>query len=611
MVATVQKTSSRLWQFATNLFLTAGLGLALVGCVSDKVADNTVVTRYQRALAQQGPQPRQSEGENPADALGVLEPVAPAEGGLPELAVTVDPNTGQKTVKLTLEEAITRTLANSPEIRVVSFDPEIARQEIAKAAGAFDPVIFNQDSWDDQDSPKNSSWYDTGRADRRLFESGVRQRTPLGSEWSASYAFARNWDDLWGRALSTRYEPMLIFQLKQPLLRDGWPEVNMAGVDIARLGHQIALVGFRNKAESLAATVIAAYWQLVQVRRVLEIQQQLVDETLQALHKVDGRREIDATDVQLMQVRAYAKMRQADLVLVRQQVKNAQDTLAALLASPQINAISTMAIVPVTALELPSKPPEAATLVDQALATAMQCNPAMQEARMRIQIAEINVKVAENQRLPRLDLTGSARAQSLAATSEEAHEQLGDRQYTSYSIGLSFEQPLGNRTPKAELNLRRIELHKAVAILHSAADQIAIQVKDRARKAQATLEQVTLQNEAAQAAADQLKALEESEPIRDKLTPEFMLVKLQAQETYAETQRAEIEALTQFNVSLAELARTTGTVLQLHQVERALTAVTPPEPQPEPQVYGPQEQEREVPELLPAGILYSWPAKLK
>jgi outer membrane protein len=616
MVATVQKTSSRVWQFATNLLLLAGLGLALGGCVSDKVPDDTLVTRYQRTLARQGPQQRQSmEGENPAEALGVLEPVAPAEGGLPELAVTVDPNTGQKTVKLTLEEAITRTLANSPEIRVVSFDPEIARQEIAKAAGAFDPVIFNQDSWDDQDSPKNSTLYDVGRADRRLFESGVRQRTPLGSEWSASYAFARNWDDVWGRTLPTRYEPMLIFQLKQSLLRDGWWEVNLAGVNIARLGHQIALVGFRDKAESLAAAVIATYWRLVQARRDLEIQQQLVDETLQALHKVEGRREIDATDVQLMQVRAYAKLRQADLALIRKQVKDTQDALAGLLASPEINTTSTVTIVPVTAPEFPAQPPEAATLVDQALATAMQYNPAMQEARMRIRIAEINVKVAENQRLPRLDLTGSARAQSLAATSEEAHEQLEDRQYTSYSIGLSFEQPLGNRERKAELNRRRIELHKAVAVLHTAADQIAVQVKDRARKAQTTLEQVTLQKEAAQAAANQLKALKESEPVRDKLTPEFMLVKLQAQEIYAQTQHAEIEALTQFNVSLAELARTTGTVLQLHQVEGALTAVSPPEPQPEPepeaQVYGPQEREREVPELLPAGILYSRPAKLK
>jgi hypothetical protein len=70
-----------------------------------------------------------------------------------------------------------------------------------------------------------------------------------------------------------------------------------------------------------------------------------------------------------------------------------------------------------------------------------------------------------------------------------------------------------------------------------------------------------------------LKALEESEPIREKLTPEFILVKLQAQETYAQTRRAQVNALTEFNISLAELARTTGTVLELHRVGDSLTAI--------------------------------------
>jgi outer membrane protein len=600
----VRKNSSQPFrQSAAGPVFWGALSLALAGgCVSDKVGEATLVTAYQEKLARQGPQPRQSmEGDSAAEALGLLEPLEPAAGALPELPVTVDPNTGQKTVTLTLEQAITRALANSPEIRVVSFDPAIARQEIVKAVGDFDPVLFNQNSWDDQDSPENS-FFEPGRADRRLFETGLRQRTPLGSEWSASYAFARNWDDLVGRVLSTRYEPMLIFQMKQPLLRDGWEQVNMAGVNTARLGHRIALVGFRDKAESVSADVIAAYWRLAQARHNLEIQRDLVDETVQTLHKVESRREIDATDVQLMQARAYAKLREADLVQTRKLVKDAQDALARLLADPQINTTSAMTIVPVTVPEAPQEPPEPAIMIDQALTKAMQYNPAVQEARLRIKIAEINVEVARNQRMPRLDLVGSTRAQSLGATSAEAHEQLEDRQYVSYSVGLSFEYPLGNRKREAELMRRRMELHKAISVLHSAADQVAVQVKERGRKAQTTLEQVAFERQAAQAAQAQLQALEESEPIREKLTPEFMLVKLQAQETYAQTRRAEVEALTEFNISLAELARTTGTVLELHRVEEALTTVgttdqfeeTPPPP-----------ARRQLPDLSPAGLLWN------
>lgn len=579
--------------------------------MSDKVDDQTRLTAYRRQLVQEGPQARVSmEEADPSQARGLLQPTEPAEKTLPDLAITTDPNTGKRTVALTLEQAITRTLANSPEIRVVSFDPEIARQEITKAAGAFDPVAFDQITYDDQDSPPNS-FYEPGQADRRLFESGIRQRTPLGSEWSASYAFARNWDDLFGRTLSTRYEPMLIFQLKQPLLRDAWSQVNLAGVNIARLEHQVALIGFRDKAESISAEVIATYWRLAQALQDLEIQRELVGWTVETLRKVDGRREIDATDVQVMQARAYAKVRQADLLEFEKRIEDAQDALARLLADPEVNTTSELTLVPVTAPESPSQPPEVARMLDQALETAMLCNPAVQEAQIRIKIAAINVEVAQNQRMPRLDLIGSTRAQSLGATSSDAHEQLEDGKYTSYGVGLSFELPLGNRQREAELMRRRMEQRKAVAILHSAADQIAIRVKEKARKAQTTLAQVSVQKEAAQAARAQLEALDQSEPIREKLTPEFLMVKLQAQDTYAQTRRAEINALTEFNISLVELARMTGTVLQLHQVDAALTTVSataqPETPVSEP----PEEVGRGLPNMVPAGFLYSLPARPK
>ena len=419
------------------------LALVADGCISDQVGEETSLTAYQQQLAKEGPQARVSTEEaEPSQPQGLLQPVEPMERALPELDIKTDPNTGKKAVALTMEQAITRTLANSPEIRVVSFDPEIARQEITKAAGVFDPVAFDQITWDDQDDPQNS-YFEPGRADRRLFESGVRQRTPLGSEWSASYAFARNWDDLFGRTLSTRYEPMLLFQLKQPLLRDAWQQVNLAGVDIARLEHQVALIGFRDKAESVSADVIATYWRLVQAVRNLEIQRTLVEQTVQTLHKVDGRREIDATDVQLMQVRAFVKIREADLLEVEKQVMDAQDALVRLMADPRVNTTSDLTIVPTTMPDLPPEPPESAKAVDKALATAMLHNPAVQEAQIRIKIAEINVEVAQNQRMPRLDLIGSVRAQGLGATSAEAHEQLEDRQYTTYGVGLSFRVPAG------------------------------------------------------------------------------------------------------------------------------------------------------------------------
>jgi hypothetical protein len=98
------------------------------------------------------------------------------------------------------------------------------------AVGDFDATAFSRINYEDQDSPQNSI-FEAGQAETRLFESGVKQKTPLGTEWSASYALARIWDDLFGRTLPTRYEPAVIFEIKQPLLRDAWGEVKTCGVN--------------------------------------------------------------------------------------------------------------------------------------------------------------------------------------------------------------------------------------------------------------------------------------------------------------------------------------------------------------------------------------------
>lgn len=554
------------------------------GCVSDRINDASPTTAYQRRLARSGPQQRlDAEVSVEQEPLGLLKPVEEADGPVPDLRIVTDPNTGRKVVELTVEQAIAMTLAGSPEIRVISFDPEIARQEIAAAAGVFDPAVFGRVNYEDQDSPANSI-YEPGRAETRLFESGVRQRTPLGTEWSASYALARIWDDLAFRPLPTRYEPAVIFEFRQPLLRDAWQEVNLAGVDIARLNYEAALLGFRERVEEVSGGVAITYWRLTQARRDMEIQRQLVEQTDETLRKVEGRRDIDATDVQIKQAQTYAMSRQATLLELQKRVVDAQDALVRLIADPRVNTTMELEIVPQSEPQSPEEVPEPAAMTDRALATAMQRNPVVQRAHLGVEVAEINVRVAQNQKMPRLDLVGSTRARGLAQDYPAANSQIGGTDYVSYSVGLTFEVPLGNRQRQAEWMRRKLEQRKAISTLHGTADRVALVVKEAIRRVRTNLEQAQIQRRAVEAARIHLMTLEEAEQVRDRLTPEFLLVKLQAQETYAQTQRAESAALVELNVAMAELAQNTGTLLDLRMIESSMASVVEaPSDEDEPQ----------------------------
>ncbi|MBN1506148.1 MAG: TolC family protein [Sedimentisphaerales bacterium] len=563
--------------------------------MSDEVGDRSKVSTYQRRLAGGGPQLRRNEQEMPsAQPLGLLQPVETRQEPIPSLQVTVDPNTGQKNAPLTIEQAIVRALANSPEIRIVSFDPEIARQEVAKAAGDFDPVSFGRYNYGRQDNPVNS-FFDPGESETRLYEVGVKQRTILGSEWSASYGLSRVWDDLSLHTLSTRYEPMVVFELRQPLLRDAGTQVNLAGVDIAKLNYEAAMLGFREKAEAVCAAVITAYWRLVQARRDIQIQRELVSQTNETLKKVEGRRDIDATDVQTEQVAAYARSREAILLELEKQAIDAQDALTRLISDPHVNLGSELTILPTSEPQVIRELPQSVILADRTLAVAMQRNPGIQRAQLGIQVAQINLDVAKNQEMPRLDLVGSARARSLAEDLYDAQDQIDNGQYTSYAIGLTLEYPLGNRSRRAESLRRQWERRKATAVYHNAADQVAVQVREKARRVQTSFEQLKAQKEAVQAARMHLQTLGESEPIREKLTPEFLLVKLQGQETYAQAQRAETSALAELNIALAELAQAAGTILDLRTVEASLSCVVERLPEVESPEQEPDQQTRREP----------------
>jgi len=253
-------------------------------------------------------------------------------------------------------------------------------------------------------------------------------------------------------------------------------------------------------------------------------------------------------------------------------VLDAQEVLIRLMADPQLTILDTLEIFPVSEASTETRFREPSEVLE----TAMRNNPVLQQARIGVEIAEINLRVAENQKMPRLDLIASARTQSLAEHPYTARERFNTGDYASYAVGLSLEYPLGNRQRKAELLKRKIERRKAVATVQNIADQVATAAKEGLRRVTTNHSEIQLQKDAVEAARIHLKTLEETESVREQLTPEFLLVKLQAQETLATTQRAEIRAVVDFNISLVQLARTLGTVFELHHIKASMPAVSSP-----------------------------------
>ena len=546
------------WRSCWGILLFLLFPVFLSGCVSGYVQEEGFLATYQETTAEKGPQKRKGE-----EGLKALSPLP--EASLPRLEIVSE--NGGKEVHLTIEDTILRVLMNNPELRVFSMNPTIAREDITRTEAQFDVTFFNKLSYEKGDNPEDSIFLG-GKSESRSWEIGIKKKGITGLEWTLSYLHMRNVDNLTTRLFPKRYEPTISLQVKQPLLRDAWPGVNLADVRKSQLNYEIAYVSFKDKTEDILTKAITLYWNLVQVRRDLEIQKRLLASTMETLEKLENRQYIDVTVVQIKQVEASAKSRQASLFQAEKRLIDTRDALRRLLADYQINLVKDLDIVPATSPEI------AAVKLDpyEILKTAMDNNPRIQQARLQVKIARIDMDKARRQKMPRLDLTASTRIQGLDSSSSRANDMLNDFAYNSYSFGVIFEYPLGNREKESEYQQKRLTYLQALANLQNVSDQVAADVRERISLAETAYREIEIQREAVEAARLHLQALKDTEMIREKMTPEFLLVKLQAQETLANAERAEIKAIIDFNIALVRLARVTGRVLELDYVKRALPA---------------------------------------
>ncbi|HDZ21658.1 hypothetical protein LCGC14_0340150 [marine sediment metagenome] len=560
------------------LLTAMGCGLLLLAgsCVRAGAIDPSIIARYQQAMARLGPQVRAETGP--------LKDYLPAAGETgPVLKVTKDDD-GKEIVLLSLQEAIMRGLANNLDIRVVSYTPEISYQEMVEAAAEFDYVIFGGASMTKTDEILSLAGLAGLRNDRRTQEGevGIRQKTVTGANWSLTYGLDHERDRSTS-ATTPSWTPLVSLSVTQPLLRGGWSERNLASLRISRINRNTTLSQFRQQVELTVTQIITAYWQLVQTRREVEIQEALMEASLKTLQRIQDRMDLDATAVQIKQTEAAVEQRRAVLIQAENAVGDAQDTLGRLLADPIVNSLTDAEVIPT------DKPAEIAVTINEMdqLVTALRYNPVLEQARLAIATADINVKVAENDKLPRLDFTATTEVQGRGRSFHGGRKRMESFDQTSWSLALTFEYPLGNRERESVHRQRRYERLRAITDLQNQVDQVSLIVRERIREVRTAFREISIQGVAVEAATAQLQALEDTERIRGALTPEFLQVKLSAQDTLAAAHRDLIRAIVTYNVAMVEVNQATGTVLEMSGVKVAVPIAQGAAPWPQPQASRP------------------------
>ena len=472
-------------------------------------------------------------------------------------------------VDLSLAEAVRLAVDNNLDFSVARLSPQIARQQLAQAQAAFDWTLFADTNWQKLDTPQPAGSVPGLSNDLKqenfVLNTGVRKLTDTGATVALSTAIARNERIPSFFAVNRYYDADVQVSIDQPLLRGFGSETNRAEIVLARNAESSARFEVKQNLDTLVREVEAAYWDLDLARRRLLIQQRLLERTTAERDRLEQRADFDVSPVRITEANSRVELRRSDLIRVRAAVRTASDRLKRLINSDRLPLTDETWI---RATDQPSASVVRWNLVDE-VASALQNRPELSRALLNISDTTVRQRLADNALLPRLDVTAALGFNGIDADDwADAYGDLADGNYVDYILGLSFEQPLGNRAAEALGRQRELESRQATLAYRRAAQDVVLEVKNALRDVLTSFELVSATRAARWAAADSLRSINVQEEVGVALTEEFLLdLKLNAQERLASAETQEAQALSDYQTAIAELYRATGTLAERYGVE--------------------------------------------
>jgi outer membrane protein TolC len=515
------------------------------------------------------PRRRQMPTTLPSSAP-TTRPVAGALGG--------PPGQGQEEnfVRLTLREVIQRAVLNNPDIRVAGYEPAIDESRVVEAEAAFDPAYFaslqNQQQFILSPSASNNNVIDpfnpTGFRTQQ-FRTGFRQQLETGGQVEISYGTQRvrrlNTPSFGASDINPYYVNDVEVRLQQPLLRDFGAEVNRARLSIARNNQRVSLLEFRKTLEEQLNDLETAYWRLVEAQRQVQIQEELLDRSYETTRILQERLEAGA-DVNRAQLQLAAQATQgriADLIRARARLRDLSDTVKRRMNDPDLPVLGNTVILPATDPMIDQIMFDFPDLIDAAYSYRFD----LAQQQLRIDSSGIAERVAEKNLLPALNLQLQASFQGAGeefADAFDAQLGFGNRNYT---LGFDFEMPIGNRAARAVFRRAQLQRLQAIEQYRALLNTINEEVQVGYRDVVTSYEEILQRHTQVLVAGDSLEALLERERQGvEALSPAYIQTKLNAQENLAQAQSAEALAISNYNIAIAHLERSKGTLLRYDNV---------------------------------------------
>ena len=464
-------------------------------------------------------------------------------------------------------------LQNSNNIKIAKRDPLIRETAAQEADSNFDWVRYLNTAWNDTSEPIGNTLTAGGTATRfndNVFTgtAGARKLTRYGGILDISQRFG--WQDNNSLFLIPDNQATSQFTISytHPLLRGRGQAYNNSLVFLAQVDAEVAEREFHATLQDELLEITRNYWALYLERATLSHQMRLFLKTQEIYKTLEARQRIDTQRTQLITASSALENRRADMIRARTAVTNAETRLRGLINAPELANTDVSELIPAEMPIVSDYPIDFQTEIQ----TAIQNRPEIQAAIQQVKAGSTRLGVAEHELLPALNLVTQTYANGLRGDSDFGGA-FGDQFTTgrpSYSVGIQYELPVGNRLAKARLCRRKHELARLQDEYARALEAVKTEVDIAVRELRTSYLEIRAKGRALTAAEAEATTIE-ARWIRlmdGRGTAALNLESLlRAQERVTEAERDYVTSVLTYNLGMVNLKRANGTLLQAESVK--------------------------------------------
>ena len=481
-----------------------------------------------------------------------------------------------KELQLTLEQCRAWALANNLDLNVQLISPAIAAERVAEEQAKFEAAFFSNLSFNKLDTPVVSFLDVISGAKVDYFRTDLGVQMPLRSGGTVTFDLAgsRVKTDATLTTFNPYYDSDMSLSISQPLLQGAGKWVNTHSIRIAQYERQITDARCKLEVIRVIAALDRVYWRLYAARRELEVRESQHELAKTQLERARRLVELgERPPVEIIRAEAGVAQQLEAIIVAENHLRDRQRELKRVVGVPQtrkrafggpinkaeLHMQSPTALIPLTEPDPVRYQLQPQRLVDMAVDTRME----MLELELQIAADSSTLDYMRSQILPLASLDYTYNISGLGATADDAFDLLFNKEYEDHRLGLQVVVPLGNEAAQSRLRQAIYQRAQRLATRNSRRALVELEVLNAIDQVEANWQRILASRQ--RAILD--GRLFEAEKRQFELGLRTSTDVLEAQTNFADAQSAEIQALTEYQIALVDLAYATGMLLGAARIE--------------------------------------------